>query len=293
MPDASFCSEVSLLYCTSIMRKKIPALPITNPEAASVPANLWSLLQFCVRPAYIMDQSGKPVRIGSLTLITLGDQHFALTAGHVLEALQGRQLWTAAARDLVTVNGKKFYLNKKTVDLGIVAIRPSYVENLLSDLKVLPLGNLHIFEGIDPPSSLYVMSGFPASKAQSKINHKTGTVKELFRLLYTVPSRQATYDAEGLSEIHVVLDWNHKLALRADGLKVTPPKLQGSSGGGVFKITPEYKVELVGIATDHRRSSRIIVGTRIHAFIAFLIEQRWLYQESLILDEPHYSRVPE
>jgi hypothetical protein len=73
---------------------------------------------------------------------------------------------------------------------------------------------------------------------------------------------------------HILLDFDHK-EIVIGGRRVNPPKLQGVSGGGVFQISRQRKQgPLVAIATQNRRSSRLIVGTRIKHFLAMVRELR-------------------
>jgi hypothetical protein len=89
----------------------------------------------------------------------------------------------------------------------------------------------------------------------------------------TNPVDAAEYLQEGMSHAdHVLLDFDHK-EIVIGGKRVNPPKLQGVSGGGIFHISRETKQRpLVAIATQNRRNSRLIVGTRIKHFLAMARE---------------------
>ena len=83
----------------------------------------------------------------------------------------------------------------------------------------------------------------------------------------------AEYLQEAMSQTdHILLDFDHK-EIVIGGRRVNPPNLQGVSGGGVFHISRETKEgPLVAIATQNRRSSRLIVGTRVKHFLAMVRE---------------------
>ena len=69
---------------------------------------------------------------------------------------------------------------------------------------------------------------------------------------------------------HILLDFDHK-EIQVDGRHATPPKLQGVSGGGIFQISRRTaQGRLVAIAIENRRTTRLIVGTRIKHFLAMV-----------------------
>jgi hypothetical protein len=82
----------------------------------------------------------------------------------------------------------------------------------------------------------------------------------------TSPVASAEYLGENLLQSdHLLLDFDHK---EIGGKRVTPPKLQGVSGGGIFHISKSEKQgQLVAIAMRNPRNSRRIVGTRIKHFL--------------------------
>jgi len=89
----------------------------------------------------------------------------------------------------------------------------------------------------------------------------------------TNPVGAGEYLQEGISQAdHVLLDFDHK-EIVIGGRRVNPPKLQGVSGGGIFHISRRTNQgPLVAIATQNRRNSRLIVGTRIKYFLAMVRE---------------------
>lgn len=71
---------------------------------------------------------------------------------------------------------------------------------------------------------------------------------------------------------HMLLDFDHK-EIRVEGSRANPPKLQGVSGGGIFHVSRKrMQGSLVAIATQNRRTSRLIVGTRIKHFLVIVRE---------------------
>ena len=89
----------------------------------------------------------------------------------------------------------------------------------------------------------------------------------------TYPVEAAEYLQEETSQAdHILLDFDHKEIVIGEK-RVNPPRLQGVSGGGIFHVSRETKQgPLVAIATQNRRSSRLIVGTRVKHFLAMVRE---------------------
>ena len=93
--------------------------------------------------------------------------------------------------------------------------------------------------------------------------------------LFPRPRNQASTSASTRSDAgavappldHMLFDFDHK-DIAIGGRRVTPPKLQGVSGGGIFHISRStFQGPLVAIATKNRRNSRLIVGTRLKHFL--------------------------
>jgi len=59
-----------------------------------------------------------------------------------------------------------------------------------------------------------------------------------------------------------------KLTTVVERKKAVPPNPRGVSGGAIFCIArASYAGPLVAIATEHRKHSRILVGTRARHFV--------------------------
>jgi hypothetical protein len=122
-------------------------------------------------------------------------------------------------------------------------------------------------------ASFYFVLGYSASRTQVIVSRAERHIHQRSFQCSTNPVDAAEYLQEKLSQAdHVLLDFDHK-EIVIGGRRVNPPKLQGVSGGGVFHISRETKQgPLVAIATQNRRNSRLIVGTRIKHFLAMVRE---------------------
>jgi hypothetical protein len=106
-----------------------------------------------------------------------------------------------------------------------------------------------------------------------KVSHARRHINQRSFQLTTSPPGAAAYIQEGISPSDFVLvEFDHKSTV-VEGKIVEPPKLQGLSGGAILRFNRHSLVgRLVAIATEHKKSSRYILGTRIKHFLKLLGE---------------------
>jgi hypothetical protein len=117
------------------------------------------------------------------------------------------------------------------------------------------------------PMAFYFALGYSASRTQVNVSVAALQIDQTSFHCATNPVDPAEYVQEGISQgDHILLDFDHK-EVSIGGQH--PPKLQGVSGGGIFHISRETTLgPLVAIATQNRRRSRLLVGTRLKHFLA-------------------------
>jgi hypothetical protein len=238
-------------------------------------------LQESVVPLFIGDSKGHPDRIGSCVLVRLDSDFFAFTAAHVVRAAGAALLFAPSEGS----GGKLLPLPPCTAHLS-----SSRRENDLDvGVLVLPTTQLGPFrqrvflagaevDQDDRPddqgiASFYLVLGYSASRTQVKVSRAKRYIHQQSFHCSTGPVDAAEYQQEEMSQSdHLLLDFDHKeIVIR--GRRANPPKLQGVSGGGIFHISREKNQgPLVAIATQNRRTSRLIVGTRIKHFLAMVRE---------------------
>jgi hypothetical protein len=244
-------------------------------------------LQESVVPLFASDRAGQPDRIGSCVLVRLDSDLFAFTAAHVLrEADSATLLAPSEGR-----GGKLLPLPPCTAHL-----KTSGCDNELDvAVLVLPTSQLGPFQQRvflagaeidqdDRPDdrgleSFYFVLGYSASRTQVKVSGAELRIHQRSFHCSTNPVDAAEYLQEQMSEAdHILLDFDHK-EIVIGGRRVAPPRLQGVSGGGIFQIHREIKQgPLVAIATQNRRNSRLIVGTRVKHFLAMVRELKTISQ---------------
>jgi hypothetical protein len=235
-------------------------------------------LQDPVVPLFIDDGAG-PDRIGSCVLVRLASDFFAFTAAHVVRDVGSALLLApseARGGRLLPLPPCTAHLNSSgrdnDLDVGVL---------------VLPAGQLGPFTqrvflaGTDidqddlpddqAPASFYFVLGYSASRTQVKVSHAERQIHQQSFHCTTSPVEASEYEQEGLSPAeHILLDFDHD-EIVLGGKRIHPPKLQGVSGGGIFHISRETRQgPLVAIATQNRRRSRLIVGTRIRHFLTIV-----------------------
>ncbi len=116
--------------------------------------------------------------------------------------------------------------------------------------------------------SYYLVLGYPASRTQVTILNERSEIRQKLFHLRTAPVEAGEYTQEGLPQPdYILLDFDHKEIL-IGGKPASLPMLQGVSGGGIFHVSElSPQSTLTAIATQNRRQSRLIVGTRLKHFL--------------------------
>ena len=232
-------------------------------------------LQRSVLPLFIY-RRGYPGTLGSCVLVRLDSTCYAFTAAHVLRDAGSAPLWFPPRG-----KGEKFLRLPQSTGLTLLADHSGLDVGVL----ILPASTLSAFEhrvfltgseideGDQPDetglASFYYVLGYSGSRTQVKVSPKTRQINQQSFQVSTCIVSAAEYSRENLSQSeHILLDFDHK-EIVIKRKRVTPPRLQGVSGGGVFHLSRSTQQgPLVAIATENRRSSRLIVGTRIRHFIS-------------------------
>lgn len=240
-------------------------------------------LQESVVPLFTDDERGRPDRIGSCVLVRLDSDHYAFTAAHVLRDVGSSWLSapaTGRGGALLPLPPSTAWLSPSgrgnDLDVGVLALPAS---GLGAFERRVFLAGPEIDQDGQPDdagfSSFYFVLGYSASRTQVKISHESCHIDQKSFHCTTSPVDAVEYLTEGVPQSdHLLLDFDHKDIVVAKK-RVTPPRLQGVSGGGVFYISRDTRQgPLVAIATRNIRNSRLIVGTRIKHFLSMAREMK-------------------
>ncbi|MBZ5526195.1 MAG: hypothetical protein LAP21_28590 [Acidobacteriia bacterium] len=238
-------------------------------------------LQESVVPLFISDSDQRPDRIGSCVLARLDSDLFAFTAAHVIREVASARLFAppeGRGGKLLPLPSCTAYLNSSgchdDLDVGVLALPARHLGPFQQRVF---LTDTEIDQNDQPDdqgfTSFYFVLGYSASRTQVRVSRTEHHIDQRSFHYSTNPVDAAEYLQEEMSQAdHLLLDFDHK-EIVIGGKRVNPPKLQGVSGGGVFHISRDTKQgPLVAIATQNRRNSRLIVGTRIKHFLAMVRE---------------------
>lgn len=234
-------------------------------------------LQESVTPLFINRGGARPDRIGSCVLVRLDSGSFAFTAAHVIEKARGAKLLAPSegkGGELLPLPPCTATLrsSKRSNDLDI-AVLALPARQLGCFQKCVFLSGNDIDREDRPDEhgieSSYLLLGYSGSRTQVKVDRFEGQIRQKSFQYRGSPICAVEYLQERLPQAdHIALDYDHK-EIVIGAKRVNPPKLQGVSGGGIFHISRETtRSTLVAIATEHRTSSRLIVGTRMKHFLA-------------------------
>ena len=249
--------------------KPVGELPLEDPIAEAVE----DLSAFSI-PLY-QDDNGRPSLHGSGFFVTVGRDHFLVSAAHVL--------------DTATKNGLFFYLSPNTSrDLRGQRIRSGSPESRDSDL--IDIGVLKLSGEPMPPypavrkfamdvsylkpshqprsGKNYVMIGFPATK--NRFNSIEQTVPSAPHAYGARSIPEEEYRVHGVSaDTHVVLSLNLKKGFDQNGKLQHFPKPQGMSGSPIVVLYDEEGGDesrvfpVVAVGTRYRPRTRVLIGTDV------------------------------
>lgn len=238
-------------------------------------------LQESVVPLFVY-RNGQPDRIGSCVLVRLDSEFYAFTAAHVIRDAGSATLFAPSegrGGKLQPLPPCTAHLKSSgggnDLDVGVLALAARHLGAFQHHVF---LAGVEIDQEDQPDDqddvrSFYFVLGYSASRTQVKISKAERRIHQQSFRFSTQPVDAAEYLQERRSKSdHILLDFDHK-EIRVEGRRASPPKLQGVSGGGIFQISRKaMRGALVAIATENRRRSRLILGTRIKHFLAMVGE---------------------
>jgi hypothetical protein len=231
-------------------------------------------LQESVAPLFIGDEQGRPDRIGSCILVRLDSDFFAFTAAHVLRDAEFSELWIPAEGKGGTLSLLPWSRagtsppGANDLDVGVLVLRATALDAFQQRIF---LTGAEIDEEDQPDdhgfTSFYFVLGYSASRTQVRVSCATGSIEQTSFHCATGTVEPAEYVQQNIPQSdRVLLDFDHK-EVSIGGQH--PPKLQGVSGGGIFRISRDtMHGPLVAIATQNRQRSRLLIGTRLKHFLA-------------------------
>ena len=247
-------------------------------------------LPVSVQPTFIADEGGRPRRVGSCVLVQIDGCYFAVTARHVLDQAPPLPVYIGPVKGKLALLPSAFHFfthsqdpSDDPLDIGAAVIPAARVADLhdcvFIDESMMASADEPLPER--RPLREFLIFGYPASRKQSQVFQRQIKLTSFrFATSAALPERYTEVNVDPRS--HVLLDYDHE-KLFLDDKKITPPKLQGVSGGGVFKIGPGLKPTLVAIPTHHLKRDRLVRAVRIEVVKVFLRrlienEEAWIFR---------------
>jgi hypothetical protein len=220
---------------------------------------------------------------GSGVLLQISDQFFILTAAHVLDA---GELYIPDQEGLVMLNGHKDSSDAPNgkreldrVDVGYVHLQPEIVKHIKAPHCFLPVSLIDV-NHISQEEQHYMFMGYPNNAVKRKFGTKA--FKSKLTTFTDKLASQNTYNGVAANQAdHIVINFDSKKAKDSDENQITPPKMTGMSGGGVWCITkndsiegiPDARLCAIGIEY-HTKKHKCLVGTKI-AHVLELIRKNY------------------
>ena len=239
------------------------------PEVVAEAVEL--LTKFSI-PLYVNDKYRRPVLFGTGFFVRAVDNHFLVSAAHVLDVARTQRVFfyatpnkLRALTERVLTTGLPDKPDDDLLDIGVMKLSgeaaPPYpeVEKFAMDASYLTPNYL-------PRSGKhYVIVGFPATK--SVVDSRGRTTLAAPYAYRSDAIDDGDYAAHGVdAKTHVVLPLNLKRGFDAGGRIVNFPKPQGMSG--VLYGEPGYEGDsrvfpVVAVGTRYRRKTKVLVGTDV------------------------------
>ena len=226
-------------------------------------------------PLYTFDNRNRIHIAGSGVPFRAGEFRFLLTAAHVCfdSSRAPIPLFTMGSECPRVLSGRRGawkYVPGKTpdIDLSVIALDDDLASELEGVYQFATPAETSV-TATKTPGIHYLIAGYPAER--NPIKH---SIAALATHLITGDIKQT---AEGLpnksDDIHFALGHPGKTVPAYAGGRFGVPKVQGMSGGGVWRIEIDIPRKLstspllVGIGIEYHKAKRVFVATRVQAAI--------------------------
>lgn len=242
-------------------------------EDSLVPIYLWS------RDRQYPEQAGTGIYVRML------DQAYLLSAGHVADLRSRGSLCIPTTEGISPLEGGiggnalEPGQDRQSDKYDIAWIRLSSKVAAIMHPTFKPLAREYVdLGGYVMPGEFCSVGGYPITKG----DRRDDTYGSMAFSYVGVAAEYEIYERLGYDpRIHLIVQYNLKQSIFPEGDRTTPPHPRGASGGGIFRLQPDFlnaresaQRHLIGSMHTYIKRERCFVGTRIPAHFR-LIEGRF------------------
>jgi hypothetical protein len=238
-------------------------------------------------PLYRYDERRRPVQFGTGFFVQADGAHFLVSAAHVLRESQVREVFFYAAqktlrrlRGRIRTTGGVEGVTADPLDVAVLRLSGSAIPPF-PEVEKFSLNYSDLLAEYLPRSGKrYVVVGFPSTKSGIDPVARRAIVKAYAYDTHSVVVENAYEKHDVAPATHILLPFDRKRSMDADGRAVIFPKPQGMSGSPILVLyeddgpsvqsRPAFPV--VGVAVRSPVGAKIIVGTDIRFVREMILE---------------------
>lgn len=224
--------------------------------------------------------------VGTGIPLTSASGDYVITASHVLDELPDNIVITAGTKSLLHFQARSIsygYVDGETVDadVGVVRLPVEAARDLSSRYRFTTPEEFGVVAEYDK-FTLYAFVGYPHTRNKPKpVALPELRATPTFLILREFSDVAPFVSSGKRPEVHFALQAPLDKAKDFDSQAVALPKLQGMSGGGVWRVDIDRRdgtlasVALVGVGIEYRPTESTIVATRIQYVLGLLKNELW------------------
>lgn len=218
----------------------------------------------------------------SSILLSIQEQYFLVTAGHVFEENDPEDLGIMIGNIFNILYGQISYVNpyrnaiSNKIDVAILKMDQNLAEIIKQKYDFLPYQRLGVNHELIFGEMRYLLVGFPWRKSRPNPISKLIKPKPLV-FISNIEGDEAYKALDLESQNNIILNYKQKKIIDAkNGFSRLGPNPEGISGCGIWLIdiyppSPKPNYKLISIVTDKDKNKRYIQSTRIDIINEILI----------------------
>lgn len=244
----------------------------------------------CIVPLIHFETPLKPDVCGTGTLVKKGSKHFILTAAHVVRRFSPLFVPTGTEHVPLSINWilsstARDDCERDPLDYAIAELGTKQSELLRQRWTFVP-DNLLDGVGDEFATAEYAFTGYPTSRDRVVFERREHRFQPRFFIQHSVAS--SALEKAGFSpHTHIGIHFKQTKNVNEVGLKVSLPKMEGVSGGAIWRVCSRnptkpghITAKLAGLATDRIVNHRMLVGVRIGLPVSRIQDLALLFRDT-------------